>query len=1063
MEDEGVFCDYIKEITNDRRYLGQIGEDIMDYEFFRLFRCANLCFRRMIDSNKNQEHAIAYCQYGKFFLHLAFYHMSCKLTIQKYDTAWLNACVFDSLKAKGNFGSYVKKIRYLTYAWDVDENRSSFLDKLQRETNEIGKMFNLETDIRPNIGYNSQFQEMFLPKWKEEIPNDFEYAFKPVRISNFDEKAEKFRAEARELLKFSPINVKEPSDFEMASWISDSSNYCETGNLRKELRRGVTPELTSKWHFKRNPVLVSPGNYRDCWMASLDTWFTLKYYSNILRQIIQPWKSVLITTEANVVARLQPLKSTKNVYYEVDWKKQGIAQVKEWLYELCDVLTEKYPNINWELLKSGMKSITVLDLDGVEKNPIRGLGLGHLLELVTFMHVILCRHIGLKHRVVIDDVILWEEYTNNLTHKKTLARIRATYNEFGVHLSESKVIVSRAARICERYFNTSYYGVDYSKSSLIFTPLANALCGGSIAYAKLYLKAMYDIYCLTGIDIVYRKVRNLFVRVLGFEVSEKELILPTNLGGWNFITVSSYDQTLRDIVNLPEVLKSKYGKLDEDEIATLRCSFTPIRCKKEIENPFLKDKNYFFNSDSSWVNSIIQPMIKEKLQTLKNAYNVKGLHNAKPHMIYGQAMKMTKKRYRLLRKLLDDSCDETRGVDEDELIETLLYKLRNIGIKNIAMPKVNKRYTDMVDISAGMTKLRLALTPFMGVRDEYIKDQWKIPLAYFVHNVKGCTTNIPVGPAPDLTEAELLNFGGVTNLRCLGGLVRDPWFDAVTRREKFFLSMFSANAELCAAEYCSVYRERPKTFIFLDHLIPNEEFPLMKDLLLDLLPRVSLKNGGTQYEKLRIPMDGRSFLINEPGLSKLNNFFKYVERHIQVLGKDEKLKKPYLAFIEDLYRIKIHDFNKLSGVIDKFIRVMKVLVERSPPEDPGEGIEREIYQPTYEFLEATDVPLPREWDIEELIEKDSIIDEDEANMQDFIDEMGFDDNFDNYEEFKPPSIPDWDEDMQETFEVDDPDIESQHGDRPEHFGSFSFTLLQNLINRGIVEFDTPEKVAQLPK
>jgi hypothetical protein len=968
------------------------GDNIMFNSSFRSWIQRAELFLWAFKDEKRHKMRVAEAHFARFCYALALWVITGNLSKISNVATSINV-FYDCLYGQHRFASYLKKLRYVQYNYDVTEFRHDYIVNLDNEVEEIRVSNGFETMLSEEGGYDSQFQEAFLPFWKE-TADDFQWAFKPLDEIGWSEIKDDFEQELEDLLDGCPEEIFPPDELDYAHWISDSS--CFEGSIRKELtKNGRKPTLQKFLNFKRAVIPVSPGNIRDSWMGDLDTWFTLKHYSFMFKQLIEPLDEALITNESTVLRRLRFLNRNPNTYWlELDWKKQGLTQPREPLKLILRVLDRRYPNLKIADLITAIDNISVYDKETDKSyNPPRGLGLGHLLELVTIMHLTLIRLSGHKCRVLIDDSIIQLDGSNEYQIIDEMEHLRSLISLSGVILSDTKVVISRAARIAERYTNTSkFYHKNYEKNSLMFLPLCRSFFGGNIAYAKLSLQALYNIYGIRRVRNIYDSISLLLQSRLGHEVHEKESTLPVNLGGWKYHSETSFNQTLREMTKDPHA--AAIVDLTDEELQSLYLSRSKIISKVKYKNHFIENLDTSMYTDDPICKAFLVEPWKEHIQRLRECYNTLGFHNAKPQLKRGQGILNTRIRKRAINKIIRGNWDHLDNIDMFEQ----LSRLKRIGVKNVAIPRLDRDHVGV--LKSHHSNLKLIISPFEKTNTTINK--WKLLIKWFEQNSDLQSgygkfwgrDHIRVNQeAPSLMEEKCTLF-------VEKGICLIPELPPISDSERAFITCFCGNAEIGALEYRSFYEEDPDKYDSL-------KFNLRRGLeaLTRNVKRIKFK----KESKIRLtsfvvnPVTGKQYLVHAKHYPKVQAFFKISQALIR-RGKFNNLE-PVIEFYNNIiHQIDTSDviesphiFTESVNVIQKALNVLqkerRERIERLPWRDPlitrDENLD-EIEQFTWKEFNQEDFEMSYEDDF--ILDPESPLEEtsESNNMLQFLANMGID-------------------------------------------------------------------------
>jgi hypothetical protein len=482
--------------------------------------------------------------------------------------------------------------------------------------------------------------------------------------------------------------------------------------LRKKSKNKEPLDITSDWFFKRTVIPVSPANQRDAWAPSVETLYTLRYYRLILQQIVDKLRGSLMTSFVKSTAMRKKLEQRTKRYLsiETDIEKCGITFPRKLITECIDCISTVYKEVDWRPLMNGFHNMKIMFDGKINNDIIRGYGLGNCNELIDIAHHGITLLVEAAAMHFHDDVIYRYKVPEDVKDIKLFSRERyqelsMTYSDLDVILKPKKTVISFASRILEDYRNFELYGVDYSKKSLLYLPLCNAILARNSALAKAYVHTFSHAYKHKGMNAFYASIASYFVKLRGAEF-RNELNIPFELGGW----ISYGESNLNNILIFLDKNRDYRGmflNMSREDADALRCQVKPIAYRgRQVDNVYLYDEDpYPFDKDQ------IPEILREEIFTYNDiiedsrmSINYKGLNNAKPEIKAAIFDKLENRR-KGIRLGVEIPYQQS---EELEMRVCLLHAIE-LGFRDMAIPEIIGRAHSFKSVPFG-TKASIFLT-----------------------------------------------------------------------------------------------------------------------------------------------------------------------------------------------------------------------------------------------------------------------------------------------------------------------------------------------------------------
>jgi len=568
-----------------------------------------------------------------------------------------------SLNYGSSFTTFVKKLRAYATLSTLGHTRFLDLEEKIKELNENN--FNIILDMDRKFSYDDFLQESHLLFWEEEI-NDFEYSFKELEFKD-EAVYETFRLLIRELLTTYKVNnIHSPDNSDIATWTSDSTSFDDDEDstlthktiVRQRIyakRKDCFGHLTNEMRFRRTIIPVGPGNWRDSWMPDLDTLFTIKSISHLMRQVVQPIPYSAMYDAQIAHKRKKILRKEGNLFFLLDFKKSGLTINRKLLTVMGEELESVYPDVEAFRYIKYYDDLKVHH-DGKTSTPPRGIGLGNANELYTLMQCAIGLMVNKVYKtgsIFFNDDAVYVMHPNKW--RSQLVQILSFIKAIGLIPNLGKSIVSKSNIFCEEYqifTGEDEEVVDYSKRQLLVLPLASVLFQRTTAAAKRYLFSIDRQLIGTGYRHLTADILNYTKDVYKNEFGKMDYLLPYHLGGWVDFSTSNFSCLVEYMIDpwkylqepshegqIPEIRRWILYNLDvqnKDEKSILGCR-SKISYRSKLKLPFDTGLLFDYKTDlNSYVHQYLGLMTPDIYnENLGNVINYRGLHNAKPKIRSG--------------------------------------------------------------------------------------------------------------------------------------------------------------------------------------------------------------------------------------------------------------------------------------------------------------------------------------------------------------------------------------------------------------------------------------------
>jgi len=367
----------------------------------------------------------------------------------------------------------------------------------------------------------------------------FEEATKVVRP------IENFKTELRRVLKdFAPDRIDPVKAHNYNSWYTTTKVWNGTPDgktsfvYEKRGNSGSLPDFTLDFRFYGKLVFKDPAQQRDAVIGNLETLNSIKLLDFELSQITKCIPGIPMDGDPMSGAVVKLLSGKDSFYLMADIEKAGITLNHDLILACEEVLVEKYPDANFNLLE-GHRRATYSDATIKDKKIIRGTGLGMSNRLQALITYTLGRMWLKKTRLtgeivtVNDDSVLRISVPDtdamSIDFLKSWTDFQTSY---GVTMSKNKNFASMTCQFCEELL-----GPEEDLRTLDARHalnLANACFDSScIVEAKDRFGSLdprtKDQYLMSHLAL-----RNYFIPRYGIEFSPNELLesWPVEGGGW---------------------------------------------------------------------------------------------------------------------------------------------------------------------------------------------------------------------------------------------------------------------------------------------------------------------------------------------------------------------------------------------------------------------------------------------------------------------------------------------------------------------------------------------------
>jgi hypothetical protein len=605
-----------------------------------------------------------------------------------------------SLRFKGRFSNLLSKIRKIACLTSITND--SFID-LKHQIEEINKNNLFKRVIfydEETFNYDDFLHEQFLIFFDEEDEEDYKYALEASVPMN-SQVEDLFRSSCLSMLKtYKSPTVKEVN-VEQHVLTNDSTSFSLEDNItgvhktivRKRIDEGKTPygQLTHSFLFKRKRIPVAPANFRDSFESELNTLFTIRSISYVMKDIVSylPFSAMTDNVKARRRKRFIMRKKPDKSYFMLDFKKSGLTLPHGLLKILMECLEEVYPEIDVFKYIDGFFHAKVLLND--RWVPIkRGTGLGNANELYTLMQCVF--GFIYKKRYDLRSIFFNDDSVYEVTSpRKQVAFLCSLIEKTGLLINYEKAIISDSNVFCEEYILNK--DLDYTKKQLLVLPLCDVIYQTTISQAKEFIYSVDKLLIGTGFRCYTKTYMELGIQMYGSEFQELDRYLPYQLGGWIDFSKTNFSCLIEYMCDpnsfLDDSGRSRYNFINSWILWNLSesqfqkgifnsKSNTKIYYRHKVDafkaprynyvwNSFVKNLEQYFDTD---FNSI---------ERINDVLNIRGYHNAKPNLILGLRRKEYFYRQKIFKDFKNRPYTEYFRLNKDAISVTLILRcLRDV-------------------------------------------------------------------------------------------------------------------------------------------------------------------------------------------------------------------------------------------------------------------------------------------------------------------------------------------------------------------------------------------------
>jgi hypothetical protein len=597
------------------------------------------------------------------------------------------------------FADVLKKGKALATLSTLSKIRLIDLDNKIDEFNQRwGKILTIDKDR--GYSYDDFLNEDNLLFFDDPDVNDIEWANEPLDIN--EGSMEEFRRILREVLDLYKVaDLQSPSRNEISTWTSDSTSF-ERDPRQRTIHRNIVRRRIQEGHehpfgklendfvMRRSIIPVAPANFRDAWEPDFDTLFTIKSISHVMRQVVQPIPYSAMYDANIAYRRKKKLLDKDSLFLMLDYKKSAITIPRQIVTVMGEELERVYSNKEFTFIKNYEK--LRLYVDNKVFPTKRGVGLGNMNELYTLMQCVF-GHLSKKAfntgSIFFNDDAAYQ--LDSKKYRKQVILIMSFIRGLGCILNFSKCLISQSTIFCEEYRTTSE--IDYRKTQLLVLPMSGALFCPNTATAKRYMYSIDRGLVGSGMKFLSKLMINILTQVYKPEFGKMDQLLPYHLGGWidfsetNFsclveycIDPWAYLKTPIEQGSIPEIRRwIAYHLGDVSNTDSILSSKARISYRGEhIINPQKDFEIFRYRSPLSeylyGYCGLSDPIETEESQDL--VVNSRGLHNAKPKIKLGLAIKYGKNRRRIFHMYKRFGKDRLNLISKDGL--GLSRVIRNI-------------------------------------------------------------------------------------------------------------------------------------------------------------------------------------------------------------------------------------------------------------------------------------------------------------------------------------------------------------------------------------------------
>jgi hypothetical protein len=245
------------------------------------------------------------------------------------------------------------------------------------------------------------------------------------------------------------------------------------------------------------------------------------------------------------------LRDENVIFYCRDVKKDGLTKNRELVRRVLSAIKTKYPYLPMNKY-TGIFDNFYITIDGVERNPPRGVGLGMSAAITTIIQAAIFRiNLDKLYQTYqvgsVDALFYHDDAAVGATHPDTLEDFKdidyETCLEFGIPASKPKCFTGDGFVLCENYSDEIFD----SKVSYQMTLLKMIHASENVSHAKHQFLSLYRYT-----DPLYWKdYLEEIIDHFGYEFYPEEASAPTLLGGWVPATYQKMDISLWSHTEFP--------------------------------------------------------------------------------------------------------------------------------------------------------------------------------------------------------------------------------------------------------------------------------------------------------------------------------------------------------------------------------------------------------------------------------------------------------------------------------------------------------------------------------
>jgi len=426
-----------------------------------------------------------------------------------------------------------------SYVEFIKKARSTTLRGLTSETYcEIEEEYFFPDNYK---GYDSIIHERNLIHWDDrEDVDDVKYAFMEPPPSRPE-----FQRVFEDFLETVKVGISDfDLDIDQLSELKNTKMYDPTTGKSSLMREFFCEDVdvTQPYMAKRCIVLTEPASTRDTGVGDPSTVAKVKLVNKLCRTILERCRHSASAPGPEAQGRLKRVLQ-RNCYLHLDFKKYGLAFVRELMNMALSIIGHKYAIDVSNLLITNF----YIDIDGEVYETSRGSMLGWMDCLNE-----LCVHAILQDLCSKGLEIDWVSFNDDVeisfwnpedSYREKAEMVRdlviSEFDSYGILISISKTYASRASIFLEKYFRfDEKYSLDMEKRQLAVRPYARSLVTKYPWKAKIWFAAAHAVW--HSEDIASRCILTSKI-----EFCEMERSAPLYVGGW-YPSTTTLDESLLD-------------------------------------------------------------------------------------------------------------------------------------------------------------------------------------------------------------------------------------------------------------------------------------------------------------------------------------------------------------------------------------------------------------------------------------------------------------------------------------------------------------------------------------